>query len=96
MTDWAKIQAEAFSTASKKAKALSETIINSKLSRRELEDISFIIQLEITKRKERKELKKIIDLEEYKEQHQAQGPGSEAPPEGPGNQAQGPGSANND
>ena len=84
MTDWAAIQAGAYSSASKKAKALSDTIINSRLSRRELESISFIIQLEIMKRKERKELKKVIHLEEYKgqQQGQAQGPEQAAPPEG--------------
>ena len=84
MTDWAAIQAGAYSSASKKAKALSDTIINSRLSRRELESISFVIQLEIMKRKERKESKKVIHLEEYKGQQQGQGQGPEqaAPPEG--------------
>ena len=87
MTDWAAIQTGAYSTASKKARALSDTIINSRLSRRELETVGFIIQLEIMKRKAQKESKKIIHLEEY--QAQGQGPGSAAaPPEG-----QGPGSA---
>lgn len=82
MTDWAAIQAGAYSSASKKAKALSDMIINSRLSRRELESISFIIQLEMMKRKEQKEQKKVIRLEEYKGQHQAQGPGSAAPAPG--------------
>ncbi len=76
MTDWAAIQTGAYSTASKKARALSDTIINSRLSRRELETVGFIIELEIMKRKAQKESKKIIHLEEY----QAQGPGSAAAP----------------
>ncbi len=80
MTDWAAIQAGAYSSTTKKAKALSELIINSKLSRPELESVSFIIQLEIMKRKAHKESKKIIHLGEYKGQHQgqAQGAGSAA------------------
>lgn len=84
MTDWAAIQAGAYSSASKKAKALSDMIVNSRLTRPELESLSFIIQLEIMKRKERKESKKVIRLEEYKgQQHeQAQGPEQAAPPEG--------------
>ena len=82
MTDWAAIQAGAYSSATKKSKALSDMIINSRLSRRELESISFIIQLEMMKRKEQKEQKKVIRLEEYKGQHQAQGPGSAAPAPG--------------
>ena len=107
MTDWAAIQAGAYSSTTKKAKALSELIINSKLSRPELESVSFIIQLEIMKRKAHKESKKIIHLGEYKGQHQgqAQGPEQAAPPEGQGaesaagaflgdqQQGQGPGSA---
>ena len=85
MTDWAAIQTGAYSTASKKARALSDTIINSRLSRRELETVGFIIQLEIMKRKAQKESKKIIHLEEY--QAQGQGPGSAAaPPEGASNE----------
>ena len=85
MTDWAAIQAGAYSSATKKAKALSDMIVNSRLTRPELESLSFIIQLEIMKRKERKESKKVIRLEEYKgqQQGQAQGAGSAAaPPEG--------------
>ena len=77
MTDWAVIQAGAYNTASKKARALSETIINSKLSRAELESVGFIIQLEIMKRKQQRAEKKIIHLEEYQGQ-QHQGPGSAA------------------
>lgn len=84
MTDWAAIQTGAYSTASKKARALSDTIINSRLSRRELETVGFIIQLEIMKRKAQKESKKIIHLEEY--QAQGQGPEQAAPPEGASNE----------
>ena len=94
MTDWAVIQAGAFNTASKKARALSETIINSKLSRAELESVGFIIQLEIMKRKQQRAEKKIIHLEEYQGQHQ--GPGSAAGAflgDQQQGQAQGPGSA---
>ena len=107
MTDWAAIQAGAYSSATKKAKALSDMIVNSRLTRPELESLSFIIQLEIMKRKERKESKKIIHLGEYQGQQkgQARGPEQAAPPEGQGagsaagaflgdqQQGQGPGSA---
>ena len=58
--------------------------MNDMLSNSRLESLSFIIQLEIMKRKERKESKKVIRLEEYKGQQQGQGQGPEqaAPPEG--------------
>ena len=91
MTDWAAIQAGAYSNTTKKARELSDMIINSRLSRPELESLSFIIQLEIMKRKAHKESKKIIHLDKFKDQQhqgQAQGPEQAAPPEG-----QGPGSA---
>ena len=88
MSNWAAIQASIYSKSSKKAQTLSDMIINAKLSRRDMENIIFIIQMEQMKRNERKEQKKVIQMADYKGQHQGQGPGSAAPPEG-----QGPGSA---
>ena len=84
MTDWAAIQAGAYSNTTQKAQAIAETILKSKLTRPELESIAFITNLEIMKRKERRDKKKIISLEEYqdRQQHQAQGTEQAAHPEG--------------
>lgn len=70
--EWDAPQKEIYTAATKKAQALSDTIINSRLSKKELESIAFIIQLEILKRKEQREQKKILNMEKYKAAHQGE------------------------
>ena len=73
MTDWKAIQATTYSTATKKTQELSDVIINSKLTRPELESLSMIISLEIMHRKERRKTRKVIQIQDYQEQqHQGQ------------------------
>lgn len=88
MTNWAQIQANLYGNTTERVQELSKTILKAKLTRQELESIVFITQSEIMRRKERKESKKIVRMDEYQEKHKSKEPEQVAPPEG-----QGPGSA---
>ena len=76
MDEWQAIQQDIIIRGTARTRILALELLEQKLTRKELQDLALILNLEVMERDERKKKRKIIKLAEYK------GETATEPPEG--------------
>lgn len=66
MDEWQAIQQDVISKGTAKTRILALELLEQKLTRKELQDLALILNLEVMGRDERKKKRKILRLAEYK------------------------------
>jgi len=79
MDEWQAIQQDIIIRGTARTRILALELLEQKLTRKELQDLALILNLEVMERNERKQKRKILRLAEYKEYN---GETATEPPEG--------------